>query len=705
MSKFFSLFASSLVVVSAPSFSSENLNTFRTFTGFTGLINTTNAEVLEVGEWDVGYNNMLDFRGNEYVDGHNIALSAGLFEGLEVSGFIAASSIHDSLFDPNVQAEGDQIRDLSFNAKYRIPLIPKDWFSLSIGSKDIGGAENQYKTHFAVASKEWDDFRFSFGIASSDHTTGMLDGTFGGIEWMPLDWFALQVEYDAEAVNAGARVTVPKEWLFDLGELTLTSRFYSGTDFSEKDVYWGFNFKAPFSAQYQLRKKTVEAAPAPIKVTNTVVPTQTRSRISEQAIARENDTNLQKGKQTTPKADMNKLARKLRNVLIADGFESVRVGFNRKPVVIVSFENSVFNRNEIDALGLVAGRITELFSHTNADFVLQLKNHGLPMLSLSGDVGSYQRFIDNGESPQVNARLGAMRSIGGITWVGLESANSPYFKPRVTISPELSSTHATELGVLDYSLALRADVTVPVWKGAGFNVSAQTVVSESDDFENTGPFNDRSVDNGVSNAFFYQTYQLPFGIYNQTRIGFFKEFYKYTGIINETAWVSPEGNHKVTNTYGFFDYKDYNSDRDYHTVEYQYNWVDQDITFHVTGGKFWRKDKGFKVETRFWFGDSYVSLYGEDTNAQVAGIALSIPLSKRKSMNVTKFGQIKGNHAWRHQVGTRVGDDSNFLVYQQAYTPKTDISLNRTFFNQGRSSVGYIYSNLPRLREAYLAYK
>ncbi|KZN44393.1 YjbH domain-containing protein [Pseudoalteromonas luteoviolacea] len=704
MSKFLTLFASSLVAVSAPSFSEENLNTYRTFTGFTGLINTTNAEVLKTGDWDIGYNNMLDFQGNEYVDGHNIALSAGLFEGFEVSGFIASSSIHDSLFDPNVQAEGGQTRDLSFNAKYRIPYIPKDWFSLSIGSKDIGGSANQYKTHFAVASKEWDDFRFSFGVASSDHTTGMLNGTFGGIEWMPLDWFALQVEHDAEAVNAGARVTVPKEWLFDLGELTLTSRFYSGTDFSEKDVYWGINFKAPFSAQYQLRTKNVEAAPGPAKSAHIISPSQNRPDESRQVKSVEKSTALKKS-EITQKSDMNKLARKLRNVLIADGFESVRVGFNRKPVVIVSFENSVFNRNEIDALGLVAGRITELFSHTNADFVLQLKNHGLPMLSLSGDVQSYKRFIDHGENPSVKAKLGAMRSIGGVTWVGLESANSPYFKPRVTISPELNSTHATELGVIDYSLALRADVTVPVWKGAGFNLSAQTVVSESDDFENTGAFNDRSVDNGVSNAFFYQTYQLPFGIYNQTRIGYFKEFYKYTGIINETAWVSPEGNHKVTNTYGFFDYKDYDSDRDYHTVEYQYNWVDKDISFHVTGGKFWRKDNGFKVETRFWFGDSYVALYGEDTNAQVAGVALSIPLSKRKSMNVTKFGQVKGNHAWRHQVGTRVGEDNNYLVYQQAYTPKTDVSLHRSFFNQGRSSVGYIYANLPRLRDAYLTYK
>ncbi|MCF2857390.1 YjbH domain-containing protein [Pseudoalteromonas sp. SMS1] len=705
MSKFIPLFISSFAVVAAPSFASEeHLDTYRTFTGFTGLINTSNAEVLERGNWDIGYNNMLDFAGVNYVDGHNIAFSAGIFDGLEVSGFSASNSMNDNLFDPNSEAEGKQIRDLSFNAKYRIPWVPKDWFSLSLGAKDIGGSSNKYETYFAVASKEWEDFRFSVGLATSDHVTGMMDGAFGGVEWLPLDWFALQVEYDAEAVNAAARFTVPKEWLFDLGELTLTSRFYSNTDHSEDDIYWGVNFKAPFSDEYQNGKKRILAAPAPVITNNqgaiTAPPSERASKTlhthTEVAAANE---------KVAAKASMNKAARKLRNMLIADGFESVRVGFNQQPVVVVSFENSVFNRNEIDALGLVAGRITTLFEDSQAQFVIQLKNHGLPMLSVSGDVVSYGRFISHSESPRLSVKMGVMPSVGGVSWVGLESANQPYFKPRLTLSPELSSTHATELGVFDYSLALKADITVPMWKGGGFNVSAQTVVSESSDFENGQAFDGRSEDNGINNAFFYQTFQLPWGIYNQTKIGYFKEHHKYTGIINETAWVSPDGNHKFTNIYGFFDYKDYDSDRDYHTLGYQYNWAEKDITFHVTGGKFWRKDSGVRVETRFWFGDSYVALYGEETNAQLAGIAISIPLSKRKSMNVTQFGQVKGNHAWRHQVGTKIGESNNYLVYQQAYMPQTSVSLDRTFFNQGRTSVDYVYSNLQRLREAYLTYK
>ncbi|KZN51405.1 YjbH domain-containing protein [Pseudoalteromonas luteoviolacea] len=713
MSKFFPPLMFGLTIASTSSFSNDELDTYRSFTGFTGLINTTNAEVLESGLWDIGYNNMLDNYTHSYVDGHNFIFSAGIFEGLEVSGQITSSTMHDNIFFTSVDGD-NQIRDLSFNAKYQLPIIPEEWFSLSIGSKDIGGAANKYETHFIVASKEWRNFRFSLGASQSEHQTGMMNGPFGGIEWMPVDWFAFQVEYDAEAINSAARVVIPKEWLFDLGELSLTSRFYSSTDFDEDDIYWGVNFKAPFSKLARTSKSHVEAAPQPSLLTP--LSSQNTARIEHRQldsleterfdIKSSSHTDSEKSNEhILQKKELNNLARELRNRLIDDGFESVRVGFTAHPIIIVTLENATFNHNEVDALGLAVGRITEIFSGTSAKFVLELQNHSIPMVALSGDVANYERFLSDNVEPDIHIKMGAMRNVAGISWVGLENANQRWFKPRVTISPEVNSTHATEFGVLDYSLALKADVNLPLWKGAGFNLSAQTLVSESDDFKEKRIFDDLSEDNGVRSAFFYQTYQLPWGLYNQTKIGFFREFHNYNGIINETAWVSADGSHKFTNTYGYFEYQDHDADRDYHTIDYQYYWSEKDVSFHVTGGKFWRKDSGVKVETRFWFGDSYVALFGEDTNAKVAGIALNIPLSKRKSMNVTQYGQVKGSSGWRHQIGTRIGESANHLVYQQAYQPRVPVSLNKTFFNRGRSSVHYINNNLSRLREAYLTYK
>ena len=141
----------------APALAADKITAYQSFAGYSGLINTPNASVLDKGMIDIGYNNQLDLRGVKYLDGHNYIFSAGLFDGLEVSGQIAAESMHDNMF----YNEGrGQLRDLSFNAKYQLPLIPAEWFSVALGAKDIGGAASNYETYYAVASKNYGTWVF-----------------------------------------------------------------------------------------------------------------------------------------------------------------------------------------------------------------------------------------------------------------------------------------------------------------------------------------------------------------------------------------------------------------------------------------------------------------------------------------------------------------------------------------------------------------
>ncbi|MCG7536331.1 YjbH domain-containing protein [Pseudoalteromonas sp. OOF1S-7] len=704
MPKLPTIIAGSLITFSLPIAATEAPQNHRNFAGFTGIINTPTAGVLDRGVIDFGYNNQLDFDGERMTDGYNYVFSAGLWSGLEVSGLIAANTMHDNFFHPDVKAQ-ERIRDLSFNAKYSLTMIPEDWFDLAIGAKDIGGSVNKYETYFAVASKSWRDFRFSAGVASSKHETGMMDGVFAGVEWQPLEWFALQLEHDAEAVNAAARLIVPSNWLYDLGTLTLTSRFYSNTDNSDEDTYVGINFSMPLSEQAKSNYQEIKAAPDNAAVMAQVSQRQIMQTPSQQSKPISDSEPKPAPPRGEVSKDLNAEVRALKQALVRDGFENVQVGLNREPSIIVQFENPVFNRNDLDAIGVVLGRVAQYISDESAQFVVQLGKHDIPLLALSGKVANYRQFITQGSAPGLTIRQGAMDIPGGVAWIGDGKANSPYFKPRLTIGPALSSTYATELGVYDFSLALRADLEIPVWRGAGINITAQTVVADTEDFEPGDTFESRRERNGLERAVFYQTFDLPFGFYNQTQVGLFREYYDYTGLINETAWVSPSGRHKLYNNYGFFDYEDFDGDRDYHVMGYQYHWVEQDITFHVSGGEFWRNDKGMKVETKFWFGDSYVSLYAYDTDVQVAGVSFSIPLTPRKDMNVSKYGQLKGNQAWRHGVSTRISDDTNALVYKKAYVPETSISLDRTYLNQGRLSGSYVFANLARLREAYLTYK
>ncbi len=180
------VFLGSAIALTSPLVFAEQINSHQSFVGYTGLINTPNAEVQDKGIVGFGYNNQLDYYGVKYKDGHNFIVSAGLFEGLEVSGLIASETMHDKFFGPN---SSWQIRDLSFNAKYQIPYIPKDWFTLAIGGKDIGGVANHYETYYAVASKELWDFRFSAGISTSERAkhrkrvNEQMNGAFAGVEW------------------------------------------------------------------------------------------------------------------------------------------------------------------------------------------------------------------------------------------------------------------------------------------------------------------------------------------------------------------------------------------------------------------------------------------------------------------------------------------------------------------------------------------
>ena len=707
------VFLSSAIALSSPLVFADQINSYQSFAGYTGLINIPNAEIQDKGVLGVGYNNQLDINGDKYIDGHNFIVSAGLYDSLEVSGLIATNTMHDNLFSASSKG---QIRDLSFNAKFRLPYIPPDWFSLALGGRDIGGYENKYRTYYVVASKELWNFRFSAGAAKSDSVHGQMDGMFAGVEWQLFDWFSLQAEHDAEAFNAGAKVTIPKKWLYDIGELTFTSRFYSNTDYSEEDTYWGVNFSMPLSSQDKQNYKKVEAAPyvAPSSTQPTAkvndhglgfIQTAMAPELAEQPKALTVASVKQMPTQSTLKlasSSLNNQVTVLKEALINDGFENVVVGYNLN-TVFVNFENSVFNRNDVDAIGVVLGRITENMTNADTHFNVQLSKTDIPLIAIRGNVDNYRLFIEKGVSPDLDVQQGKTSIPEGVVWAGKAQA-SPYFKPRLTLSPATSNTYATEFGVLDYSVGLRAELDVPLWQGGGIKVTGQTILDESSDFEDNGVFDSYSLDEGVVNAMLHQTFALPYGFYNQTQVGFFKDYFDYKAIINETAWLSPEGRHQVSAKLAYFDYADYRASREYQTLSYQYNWVEQDITLHATAGNYFYGDSGVKLESRFWFGDTYVAVYYEDTDAQKAGVAINIPLTPRKDMKVSPFGQLKGREYWRVGLGTQIGQ-LNTLVFNQAYTPSSQVTLEHTMFKRGRLNSSYIYSNLARMKEAYESYK
>ncbi|TGE85362.1 hypothetical protein C7Y70_01215 [Pseudoalteromonas sp. KS88] len=693
------------ISASSSAFAANDLNHGIAFNSFTGIFHTPTAAVMNKGDIDIGYSNQLEIR-NKYTDGHNFTFSAGLFDGLEVSGRITSSSMHDNLY--SYENKG-QIRDLSFNAKYQIPFIPKDWFTIAVGAKDIGGAANNYEAYYAVASKELWDFRFSAGMGSSDALIGQLDGAFAGVEYQPFTWLSILAEHDSEAFNLGAKVTIPKEWLYDIATVSINSRFYSNTEFADEDTYWGINISMPLSDQAQSSYTEPKAAPTPDNTqTASVAKKDRKPQFEVSTLANSNSMQtVSKPKKVEQSNQVNNQSiHGLKSALSNDGFENLRVGLSDSDLIIVEFENSVFNRNEIDALGLVLGRITENFPEGNNDFIVRLSKLDIPILQVSGQLENYRRFISENITPDLLVKTQfTSQDTKSIKWAGNTTKTSPYFVPRVTFSPSLSSRHATEFGVLDYSLALQADLNIPIWQGAGINVTGQVNVANTSHFEDRKIFSNSRQETGIKRAVAYQTFSLPFNIYNQTQVGLFQDYFDYMGITNETAWQSPAGAHKLKAKIGYFEYKDYNTDkRDYSLLSYRYLWADKDVSFHITGGQFWNEDTGYKLETKFWFGDANLRLMYINTDVQKVGIGFSIPLSPRKDMSAGNW-QVKGAKNWGHSVNTVINQDVNLINRTSAVTPTSSIDLDKTFFNQDRMSSSYIYSHLARLKEAFEIYR
>ncbi len=687
----------------------QKINHGIAYNGFTGIFHIPTAAVMDKGDIDIGYSNELNLRG-QYVDGHNFTFSAGIFDGLEVSGRIASSSMHDILF--SYENRG-QIRDLSFNAKYQIPFIPKDWLSIAVGAKDVGGAANNYEAYYAVASKEWWDFRFSAGIGTSEarSTTGkrQLDGVFAGIEYQPLSWLSILAEHDAEAFNLGAKVTIPKEWLYDLATVSINSRFYSNTELADDDVYWGVNISMPLSDEAQVNYIQPKPAPQPNALpTKSLNTPNSTEKLQTSHLAKQNTLKKPQRQATKSKTNLNnnQQIHGLKAALTNDGFENLKVGISNTDIIIVEFENSVFNRNEIDALGLVLGRITEYFPEGSNDFIVRLSKLDIPLLQVNGQLDNYRRFINENITPDLLVKTQfSGQNITSVKWAGNSPTTSPYFVPRVAFSPSLSSRYATELGVYDYSLALQADLNIPLWQGAGVNITGQVNVANTDHFEKGSAFSNSRQETGIKRAVAYQTFSLPFNIYNQTQVGLFQDYFDFMGITNETAWQSPAGAHKLKAEIGYFEYKDYNTDkRDYSLLSYRYLWAEKDVSFHVTGGQFWNEDSGYKLETKFWFGDANLALIYSDTDVQKVGIGFSIPLSPRKDMTAGNW-QVKGAQSWSHSVNTIISQDVNLINTASATTPASSIDLDKTFLNQDRMSSSYVYAHLARLKEAFETYK
>jgi hypothetical protein len=688
-------------------------DTTMSFQGYSGLFNTPSASLFNEGTFYFQYGNQVETKGG-YRKGENYNFGIGLWKYVEVSGRLA---------DYNFGGKYG-LTDLSANVKVAIPFIPTNWFKLAVGIQDIGGAANNFDAQYAVATKSFfNSVDISLGLGKSDSNQGRLNGMFTSIAWQPYSWAKLSAEYDASDTQVGLHLSTPKHWLKSGIQFTSDMIVSSTNTELQDDFYYGLGLKIPLdftpNSNSHLHNTSASSSTISNKRASSLLHIVTHVSDVSNVVVGNN------------KVIPSKIAERTRvkELLVKQGFESITIGQTSSSTLYVEFENHVYNRNQIDGLGVTLGIIAKCINYHYENFILVLKEREIPTLIVKGNIAEYRGFLYDNKPLKLSISTDTFAAQQRDTSEDLSESNNIWFKPRFTFWPGLVTRVGTEFGVFDASLALISHLEVPLWPGAAVTAQHTKQVTETKNFEDGEYFSDYKQKTGLDEYSFHQTFSLPFSLKNMSSVGKYRKSYNY--LSNELRWQSNNGSHKFNLFTARYEnqetperehYQGCNilfvacwkeaepQQRDVVIGKYLYynDYLDANAELQV--GKYWQRDQGYVVKLERMFGDVTLNLTFKDTKIeneeanQFIGLGFSIPLTPRKDFN-NKYFQLRGKPKWRYSVNTLINEKNNTLTPGMGDTSQRFYNLDSAYFNNNRLSSAYIYKNASRLKDAYYQFK
>lgn len=658
-------------------------------TGFSGLLRTPHAEVLDFGDLSLNYQieEHID-HSTPYTKGAHktLLLGVGLLPHLEIS-------VQNTFkkFNGETGWNGGHSSDLSFSAKYEFGyFIPDDWFSLALGFQDYGGAATSHRNAYGVVSKSIYDFRFSAGFGKGSVRNQMgpdyLDGVFGGVEYQALDWLQLLVDYDGTGSNVGAKLLAPQNWLPYGWQANVTWQAYSSSDTHNRDNQWlGLGIAMPLAGTNRADRYQAKG-----------VETWRDERST--TLLQQHATPTTADQQRDWQGEQELQLSTLLSALEEQGFENISLSLVQNKLYL-AYENNVFNWNELDGLGVVLGLISQY--HT-AEFDVFVLNQKIPVLQVSGNVAQYLAFLQSQEgqeqAPLIISQSNLHQAFTQTVWQ-YQQRNDSAYRLRLILAPSYYSFLGTEMGVLDYSLALSSNVQMQLWPGASLDVRHLLPITHSDDFDDGEYFADSRHKSRVDRALFHQGFALPQNILTQFSAGLVRSH--YIGGMNEMRWQSPQGAHRISTELGYFEHDKTHVKAKPALINYRYHLARWDWALEAGAGQYWYGDKGFTLSSKHWFGDTSVTLTYQNTDEQFAGMTFSVPITLQKDMTPTWL-QVRGIDEWSLNYRTMVGnDDCNCLNGSLATPTGFQHNLARVYDNRDRLSKVYLENNGARLKSAY----
>ena len=670
-----------------PTIATANQEVSTSFQGYSGLINTPTADLFNAGDFHFQYSNQTEIQG-AYQNTPNILFGIGLWDFIEISGRNAAYT--ESMNGGS---------DLSANIKLGIPYIPKDWFSLALGIQDLGGnAWGFFDAKYAVASKNlFKDIELSIGAGKSESKLGRLNGIFGSISWQAYDWAKISVEYDAADTNIGLHLSTPQQWFSNGTKLTANVLAYSSNEQLQEDLYYGVGLSIPLDSPAKHNKKT-------------------QKNISSQSHWGRSHI------------DSTGSLEQVKNRLIKEGFESIKVGRTDDDTAYIELENHIYNRNQVDGLGVALGLISTKLDNEYTNFVLIIKEREVPIIEVTGSLADYREFLNDQQPLKIKVSTDTFSSQKKVQLADNNNANDSWLKPRFTFWPSLVSAVGTDFGMYDVSVALVTHLELPLWPGGALSAAHMTQLTETEDFKDGRYFGDWKQKTGLQEYSLHQTFTLPYNIKNMTFAGRYRESYNF--LANEVRWQNSDGSHRINLLTAKYENQDTaerkpyqgcnilfpacwppkeEAEREVIMAMYRYYSTKFDASAEIRMGQYWQQDKGVIFKLERMFGDVTVNLNYKNTRInnqdanQFIGIGLSIPLTPRKDHS-NKFVQVRGIPKWNYTVETLVGLEGknlNDLTPGTGDSARMFYNLDNFYYNLDRLGEAYIYNNASRLKQAF----
>ena len=657
--------------------------------GNSGGLTIPSASVLETGSLAFSLGNYREPKLPAHSRRVNTSLGLGLFPNLEVFGRITDYT------QPGVAGALDTgLRDLSANLKIQIPHPWENLPKLALGLNDVGGGAVNFGSTYVVASDQWGPVRWSAGYANGKPVSGVgangfaFNGGFGGVDVkLANTGFSALAEHDGQQKHAGLRYTsMPLPGLGGAQLVGSLHRSFGAVNAAGNDVdstHFSVSLVMPLGSD------------------------PSRPQNAQPEAYRELPA-LNRPEASTAPAD--RLAA-LQKALETSGLERVRIGLSGRDgnsSLVVEYENHRYGQNEADAIGIVLGLAAEHAPAGTQQVRAVTLKAGQRLYETGVNRSAYRQFLRDGDAGGVRASLAYTarpeEAQQAVTWH--TTVPSPRSWVRIEVKPDINYAVATEVGLLDYTLAANIQGIVPLWQGAEFYTSFISAPTVSKNYEIGEVFESSRQREGFKVAAVEQSFWLGKRVLAHIGIGQFN--YDDVGWQTDATVLMP-GRDDVVRLKGAYYQRpgSFNANRAQPvSASYRYahnpaTWVEAGLQQYSDGSR------GPSIVLTRWFGDVGVNLfYRRGGVAQFAGIELSIPLTPRQGM-LPGAVNLTGTSSFQRGLRTRITDSNTAqnLVQPTAVRDfQMDYNTEVQQLNGGRMGAAYLGTQMVRMRDAFYKY-